>query len=245
MPVQWNRFASTNLATSTQTELTPGFIPEHIQAPLDEFISSPLDSVTTAEYPHISEHIGYLKELGLDYGWGPTAFVQTLLEHVHVYTGTPWWGSILLTALFVRLALLRSYITASDTSARMVLINPDIKPIKDRLDAARHVKDVDEMRRLAEELRALYRSADVHIWKVFVPLLQIPLGFGTFRLLRGMSDLPVPGLENGGLLWLQDLTLSDPYFILPVVTGLAFHVTFKVGARNMGENWFSLTSVTT
>ncbi len=168
--------------------------------------------------------------MGLDYGWGPTAFVQTLLEHVHVYSGTPWWGSIILTALFVRLVLLRAYINAADVSARMATINPDIAPIKARLKIAQAAKDTDEMRRITVELRGVFKSANVQTWRVFVPMLQVPLGFGTFRLLRGMAALPVPGLDNGGLLWLKDLTVSDPYFILPIVTGLAFHVTFLVGS---------------
>lgn len=66
------------------------------------------------------------------------------------------------------------------------------------------------------------------MWRLFVPMLQVPIGFATFRLMRGMADLPVPGLDDGGFLWLTDLTQSDPYFILPIVTGIAFHLTFKV-----------------
>lgn len=32
-----------------------------------------------------------------------------------------------------------------------------------------------------------------------------------------MANLPVPSLQTGGLLWFQDLTLSDPTYILPLV----------------------------
>lgn len=31
--------------------------------------------------------------------------------------------------------------------------------------------------------------------KGFCPVLKIPPGYGTFRLLRGMVELPTPGLE--------------------------------------------------
>lgn len=180
------------------------------------------------DYPLPLEQIGYLKDLGLDYGWGPTAFIQTLLEHVHIYSGTPWWGSIILTALLIRLALMRAYINAADTSARMAVLTPDVEPLKAQMKVAQQNQNKLELGRLTQEVRNLYKAADVKIWKVFVPMLQVPLGFGTFRLLRGMSELPVPGLENGGFLWLKDLTMADPYFILPLMTGLAFHVTFKV-----------------
>lgn len=200
---------------------------EPIAVPQDDLNTS-LDSVTTSDFTPVTEHIGYLKELGLDYGWGPTAFVETLLEHVHVWTGTPWWASIVLTAVFVRLVMLKAYVNASDTSARLAVITPRVKPIQDRLSAAKAARDQQAMMAASAEMQAAYQSANVQLWRLAVPMLQIPLGFGTFRLMRGMADLPVPGLDRQGLLWLQDLTLPDPYFILPIVTAGAFHYTFKV-----------------
>lgn len=210
------RYASTGLSTS------------HPPVAPSPASSSPLESIIDNDYALPPEQIGYLKDLGLDYGWGPTAFIQTLLEHVHIYSSTPWWGSIMLTALLIRLALMRAYINAADTSARMAVLTPDIAPLKAQMKVAQQNQNKLELGRLTQEVRNLYKAADVKIWKVFVPMLQVPLGFGTFRLLRGMSELPVPGLENGGFLWLKDLTVADPYFILPLMTGLAFHVTFKV-----------------
>lgn len=197
-------------------------------APTDQFISSPLDSITEAEYPRIAEHVGYLKDLGLDYGWGPTALLQTILEYVHIYSGTGWGVSMILTTLLVRLVLLKAFINASDTAARVAVMAPTIAPIKARIKEARTLKDTHQIRVIAAELREIYKSAGIQQWRTFVPMLQLPLGFGTFRLLRGMADLPVPGLDNAGFLWLTDLTMSDPYYILPVFTGIATHLTFSV-----------------
>ncbi len=213
---------------STIPDPSPIASVEPIPVPQDAFNTS-LDSATASGFPPVTEHIGYLKELGLDYGWGPTAFVETMLEHVHVWTGTPWWASIVLTAVLVRLTMLKAYVSASDTSARMAVITPHVKPIQDRIKAARAVRDREAMMTASAEMQAVYRAANVQLWKLAVPMLQIPLGFGTFRLMRGMADLPVPGLDTQGFLWLQDLTLGDPYFVLPIVTAAAFHYTFKVG----------------
>ena len=38
-----------------------------------------------------------------------------------------------------------------------------------------------------------------------------------FIALREMANLPVPSLQTGGLWWFQDLTLSDPIYVLPLV----------------------------
>jgi YidC/Oxa1 family membrane protein insertase len=88
---------------------------------------------------------------------------------------------------------------------------------------------MEALRLASADMKQLYKAADIKISRLFLPLLvQGPLGFGTWRLLNGMAALPVPGMDEGGLLWVKDLTVSDPYLILPMVTGLAFFWTFKV-----------------
>ncbi|MCJ1425449.1 Mitochondrial inner membrane protein oxa1 [Sticta canariensis] len=232
---QSTRFASTGHSPPANVDSSPVLVPQPVEAPTDEVISSPLDSITAVEHAALPEYIGYLKDLGLDYGWGPTSLLQTLLEHVHIYSGTGWGLSIILTSLLVRLALLKIFINASDTSARIAVVAPNIALIKARLKEAKASKDIDQLRLVAAELKQLYSAAGIQMWRVFVPMIQMPLGFGTFRLLRGMADLPVPGLDSAGFLWLTDLTVSDPYFILPVFTGAAFHWMFKKGGE-LGSN---------
>ena len=163
--------------------------------------------------------------------------MEYLLEHVHIYTATPWWASIILTALAVRIVLLKPYIDAADVSARMATVADLLKPIKARMDAAKSTKDQAALMQAYQEMTLLYREAGIKMWKVAVPLLQIPIGFGTFRLLSRMAALPVPGLEDGGFLWLKDLTISDPFWILPALTGLGIHLTFKVCNADCLRNW--------
>lgn len=197
---------------------------------ISDFTSSSVESILTGHSSQvIGESLGFLKRLGLDYGWGPTAIVETVLETIHIYAGTPWWGSILLTALALRVAFFKTYINASDTSARQLALAPYLRPIRQRMDAAKARQDVEAVQIAARETAQVFKAADIKVSRLFIPLLvQTPLGYGTFVLLRGMAALPVPGLDDGGLLWIKDLTVSDPYFILPMATGLAFFWTLKV-----------------
>lgn len=221
------RYASTNSVPPPVADVQPTYTsPEH---PSDtDFLPSSLQDIVDSPSPVIREYIGFLKELGLDYGWGPTAFIQTMLEYVHIYTGTPWWVSILLTALLLRALMLKVYINAADTSARLQLIKPQDTAIKAKLSSARAAKDFQATVKGTAELQTLYRASGIQMWRLWIPMLQVPLGYGTFRLLRGMALLPVPGFDQGGLLWIKDLTLSDPYAALPIVAALAFYYTFKV-----------------
>jgi YidC/Oxa1 family membrane protein insertase len=177
---------------------------------------------------NIPEQIGYLKAMGLDYGHGPTGMMEWVLEHVHVLAGTPWWASIALTALIVRLALLYPNFMGTDNAARMAIVAPLAKPLMEKMKDASRLGDTAETMRIRAELQMMNKRAGVKYWKALVPLLQAPIGFGTFFLLRGMANLPVPGLETGGTLWFSNLTVPDPFFLLPLATAGVLHMVIRV-----------------
>lgn len=219
------RFASTTPIPPPIAEVQSDYVPPPVEG---EFLPTPIDELATSIPAPVYEHLGFLKEMGLDYGWGPTAFVETLLEHVHIYLGTPWWASIGISMLIIRVTLFKFYLNAADSSARRRAIKHIEDPISARIKTATAERDQMALREARNERYALHKSVGITWWKSMVPLVQIPIGFGTFRLMRGMASLPVPGFDNGGLLWVYDLTVPDPFYILPIATGWAYHVAFKV-----------------
>jgi YidC/Oxa1 family membrane protein insertase len=211
--------AATPAAAAATTTATPPHAPVFPDPVVDS--NSILDQLDGASLLDLPEQIGYLKSLGLSYGWGPTAGMQWLLEHIYIYTGIPWWGSIALTALAVRAALFRPALVASEQSAKFAELRQTPKFAETQRRAMEALRDPErrqEGMQLRREMGFLQKQAGVKIWKSFVPLLQIPVGFGMFRLLRGMSGLPVPSMETGGFLWFTDLTVPDPYFLLPIAS---------------------------
>ena len=224
------RFASTTPVPPPVAEEQPAVVPppQASTSAEGESLLPPLDEMTDPISPPVYEHLGFLKEMGLDYGWGPTSLVQTMLEHVHVYLGTPWWASIGITVLIFRAALFKFYINAADISARRALIKHLETPLVERMQAARAEGDTKAVWEARKEIKVLHKAAGIKPWTTFVPFLQLPIGFGTFRLMRGMATLPVPGFDTGGLLWVSDLTTPDPYYILPMVTAYSYYLAFKV-----------------
>jgi YidC/Oxa1 family membrane protein insertase len=72
----------------------------------------------------------------------------------------------------------------------------------------------DKMRMQAEMLR-LYKDKKTSPMSGCLPmLLQIPIFFALYKALL----IAVP-LRHAGFLWISDLTVMDPYFILPVLMG--------------------------
>lgn len=154
--------------------------------------------------------------------------LESSLELIHIYGGLPWWGSVVAAGLLVRLVLLKYTLGASDTSAKLRQIKPLIDPVNKRMLQALRDGNHLQAAQSKQEIEVIKSSHNVKAWKAFIPMIQVPIGFAFFRVLRGMASLPVPGIESESFLWMTDLTVADPFYIIPVATTLLMHYTLKV-----------------
>lgn len=196
------------------------------------------DLPTTFDFGELSSYstvppdtIGYLKSLGLDYGIGPTSLLEWVLEHIHVWGHLPWWSSIVATALLLRVAAFPLMLKSADAVAKMAAVQTVTAPIRERMKQAQLNRDTLAVQTAQQELMQVFRSVGINPFSAFLPVVvQIPFGYATFKLTRAMASLPVPGLENAGILWFTDLTVADPYFILPVAVAGILHIQARVSA---------------
>lgn len=205
---------------------------------IDATSVTPLDFETGSSLLNMPEQIGYLHALGLDFGYGPTSCLQWLLEHVHVYSGLPWWGSIAALTVLLRVAIFRPSLKASEHSQKMQDLrkDPRFNDAFARMQSAGRRSGPQaqaEMMEARQTMSGMQRAAGVQMWRTFVPLINIPIGLGMFRLLRSMASLPVPGLEEGGMLWFQNLTVPDPYFILPIASAATMFLIMRVRSASV------------
>ncbi|KAI1494069.1 60Kd inner membrane protein-domain-containing protein [Biscogniauxia mediterranea] len=169
----------------------------------------------------IPEQIGYLKSLGLDYGWGPTSCVQWLLEHIYVYTGLPWWGTLVVVGVLYRAVMFKPTLTGAKHQylIQKVHSSPEFLKAKAAFDeAAYRTQDQMALLQARAAMSKITKDSGAQMWRPFVGMAMIPFSFGMFRLGRGMAAIPVPSLETGGVAWFTDLTVPDPYFILPAAS---------------------------
>jgi YidC/Oxa1 family membrane protein insertase len=217
------RFNSTSSAASTST-ITAATVGDAV----DSTTHAPASDLSDFDINSIPEKIGYLKDLGLDYGWGPSSMIEFVIEHFHIWGGLPWWASIVGTGLLIRLALLKPMLGAADVSTKIQNLKETTSPIRARMtESAREGKNKEAMEARAE-LQQVHLKHGVKAYKTFVPLIQVPLGFGCYRVVKGMTSLPVPGLATESVGWIQDLTVADPYFALPAATAFMMYLSFKV-----------------
>lgn len=180
--------------------------------------------INTSSILDMPEQIGYLKNLGLDFGWGPTSSVQWILEHTYIYTGMPWWGTIAVVAIGFRLIMFVPAMNAARHAAILSKMrsSPEFIEAQAEMTAASHgSQDPTELMRARLKMSAVARKSGASTLKsVLPPLTLIPFSFGMFRLLRSMATIPVPSLETGGLLWFVDLSVTDPFYILPMTSAV-------------------------
>ena len=66
------------------------------------------------------------------------------------------------------------------------------------------------------------------------PLIQAPLFISFFLALRKMAEVPVGSFTTGGILWFPDLTIPDPYHILPFVSAGTILLALELGFSDTG-----------
>jgi YidC/Oxa1 family membrane protein insertase len=167
----------------------------------------------------------------IDFGWfiyGSWSFVKFvakpifyLLRFIYDYTGNYGVTIILLTVgiklLFVPLQY-KSYKSMKDMQG----IQPKV--------VAMQAKYKDDRERLNRELIKLYRDHKVNPVGGCLPmLLQMPVFVALFNILYMTIDLR----QAPFILWISDLSVPDPYYVLPVLMGVSMVVQQKIMPTTM------------
>ncbi|KAH8731964.1 mitochondrial export translocase Oxa1 [Phaeosphaeriaceae sp. PMI808] len=178
------------------------------------------------------DHVGQLKELGLEYGWGMTSIMERTIEEIYLNFGLGWAGSIMVAAVAVRCATFFFQALSSDKMAGLAALKPLTAPLQAKIDeaVARGDKHQENLLKIQQGYIMKPHMGGFFSMGGFM-VVQAWIGFSAFRLLRAMAELPVPGMAHDGFLWFTDLTVRDPYYILPLTTTAVFYTIFKTGGE--------------
>ncbi|KAL1593852.1 hypothetical protein SLS60_010585 [Paraconiothyrium brasiliense] len=211
-------------ATTNTTSTLDGKTVEDLLGPLD-----PTRSVDTSLIDPIS-YWGNLKDLGLDYGWGPSAFFESMLELVHINAELGWAGTIVASSLILRTGLFFTFQRwGSDAMVKTAAMKPVLQPLQDEMEEAKRQGDDEKVQMLKMKQQAVMKDVGVDLFKSMgTAIAQGVFGYGAWRSLRGIASLPAPGITTDGWLWFPDLSVADPYYLLPVVTGGIMYMVIKV-----------------
>eukprot|EP00088_Acartia_fossae_P057945 TRINITY_DN6768_c0_g1_i1.p1 TRINITY_DN6768_c0_g1~~TRINITY_DN6768_c0_g1_i1.p1 ORF type:complete len:469 (-),score=71.82 TRINITY_DN6768_c0_g1_i1:642-2048(-) len=207
-------------ATDSSKELIIDFLPEK---------PAPLDPATLLGEPTF-------ESLGLG-SWWPPGRLQLVMEFLHVNLGLDWWQVIPLMALTLRLFTFPLNVMSQRNVAHMHNHAKEMQRFQEAMTDARKRGDKLEQMQAAQDLQEWMKKKGINPFKNVLPgMMQIPIFISMFFGLRGMANLPVPSLEEGGALWFENLTMIDPFYALPILTSVSLFLTFRVGVDGVRFN---------
>jgi YidC/Oxa1 family membrane protein insertase len=171
--------------------------------------------------PEIAKNLEALaKGLGLtiDYGiLSPISqFLFWLMSEIHHYVGN-WGWSIILVTIVVKIAFYGLSKKSYASMAKTRDVQPKIKALQMRYG--------DDKQAMSKAMMELYRKEKINpLGGCFPMLVQIPVFFALYYVLIESVQLR----QAPFIFWIQDLSVRDPYFILPVLMGLSMLLQQKL-----------------
>ncbi len=157
-------------------------------------------------------------ELTSDYGIF-TIFAKPLfwmLDKIHAVVGNWGWAIILLTIL-IKLAFFKLSATSYRSMAKMKKVAPKLASIKERYP--------DDKQRQQQAMMELYKTEKINPLGGCLPILiQIPVFVALFWVLQESVELR----QAPWILWIKDLSLKDPYYVLPLLMGISMFLQNKL-----------------
>ncbi len=157
-------------------------------------------------------------EKTVDYGWlwfiGKPLFY--LLDFFHDQVGN-WGVAIILLTIVVKLALFYLSDKSYRSMAKMRKLAPKMQQLKERYG--------DNRQKFSEEMIKLYRKEGTNPMGGCLPMLaQMPIFLALYWVLMESVELR----HAPFFLWIEDLSIADPFFILPILYGLTMYLQQKM-----------------
>jgi YidC/Oxa1 family membrane protein insertase len=136
----------------------------------------------------------------------------------------PNWGlAIILLTLFIKIIFFPLTYSSTKSMAKMADLQPKVKALRAKYKKSK--TDIDERRKMNEEMMALYKQHGVNPAGGCLPLLiQLPVFWGVFRMLV----VAVEFRHAPFALWITDLAAKDPYLITPILMGVTQLISQKM-----------------
>ncbi|MDD8025213.1 MAG: membrane protein insertase YidC [Acidobacteriota bacterium] len=152
-------------------------------------------------------------------------FAEVLYSTIKViHRAFPNWGwSIIILTLIIKIIFFPLTYSSSKSMAKMAELQPKIKALQHKYKKSK--TDIDERKRMNEEMMALYKQHGVNPAGGCLPLIiQIPFFFGIFSMLRSAIEFR----QSPWILWIGDLSVRDPYYVTPILMGITQFITQKM-----------------
>jgi YidC/Oxa1 family membrane protein insertase len=145
-------------------------------------------------------------------------FFLVCLLWINKYTHNYGWAIIVLT-IFIKIALYPLQHKWMASMKKMQKLQPKMDAIKARYKKAK--TDPEQKQKMNTEMMKLYQQEGINPAGGCIPMLiQFPIFIGFYNLLSHAIELR----GQDWIFWIHDLSIKDPYYILPLLMTVAMFV---------------------
>ena len=165
-----------------------------------------------------------LSEELVDFGWFWWVAKPLFLGMKWLYQHVPNYGwVIILLTVIINTLLFPLKWKSMQSAFEMQKVAPQVRGIQERYK--KYKFNDPRKQQMQSEIMGLYKEHGVNPLGGCLPLaLQLPFFYGFYKVLYTAIELrhaPWVG-------WIQDLSLKDPYYVLPIVMGVTMYVSTKM-----------------
>ena len=163
-----------------------------------------------ADLEAISENL----DLVVDYGWlwWISQPLFWLLNTMYGFVGN-WGVAIMLTTLCVKAFFFYPSAISYRSMAKMRALAPEIAKLKEKFG--------DDRAKMSQGMMELYKREKANpLSGCFPIIIQMPVFIGLYWMLMETVELR----HAPFMLWIHDLSVQDPYFVLPLLMGATMFV---------------------
>ncbi|GLQ32911.1 membrane protein insertase YidC [Litoribrevibacter albus] len=167
--------------------------------------------------PKIQDRLGEISdglELTVDYGW--LWFVaQPLFWLLNIFHGLVqnWGLAIILVTIVIKAAFFPLSAASYRSMANMRRVAPKLQELKERYG--------DDRQKMSQEMMSLYQKEKINPLGGCLPILvQMPVFIALYWVLLESVEIR----QAPFMLWIMDLSVKDPFFILPILMGVTMFI---------------------
>ena len=147
----------------------------------------------------------------------------SLLQFVHKLLGN-WGWTIVITTFLLKLVFYPLSEASGKSMARMRTLGPRIKNLQDTY--------ADDKQKLGQAMMELYKREKINPAAGCLPMvIQMPVFFAFYWVLLESVEMR----QAPFMLWIQDLSSKDPFYILPIIMAGAMFLQYRLQPKPADE----------
>ncbi len=152
-------------------------------------------------------------DLSVDYGWlwWIAQPLFWLLTKIHALVGN-WGVAIILLTVLIKAAFFKLSAASYKSMANMRRVQPKMVSIREQF--------ADDKQKQSQAMMELYKKEKINPMGGCLPILvQMPVFMGLYWMLMESVELR----QAPFFLWIKDLSVMDPFFVLPLIMGVSMY----------------------